>query len=257
MRENLNKRDSVLSLDDFKKILRSGNFQYAGLHGWGEPLLNPRLFEMVEYAESEGIYTNLTTNGTLIRENIDRVFSSGLREIAFGVYDNQLFESILPCIKELAREKKRRGIKLPGIYMDITIYKGNLDLIPDFLAHAAESGVDAVILHRLFNVYKIDPVLEYISVKEEKSLFKELKREAKKRSLKLYLPPGHSLPCRVVKRSIFVTAGGKVTPCCFLPGFYLGDALNEGVKKVMSSKRYVDFVKSMEKHPICSRCILW
>ena len=257
MRGNLNDKESILSLEGFKKILKSGNFRHAGLHGWGEPLLNPRLFEMVEYAESEGIYTNLTTNGTLIGENIDRVFSSGLREIAFGVYDKQLFGSILPRIKELIKEKKKRELKVPGIYMDITIYKENLDRIPDFLAHAAESGVDAVILHRLFNVYKVDPAMEYISVKEEKGLFKELKREARNRNLKLYLPPGHSLPCRVVKRSIFVTAGGKVAPCCFLPEFYLGDALREGVKKVMSSKRYAGFVKSMTKHPICSRCISW
>lgn len=63
MRGNLNDIDSALSLDDFKTILKSGNFQYAGLHGWGEPLLNPHLFQMIEYAESEGIHTNLTTNG--------------------------------------------------------------------------------------------------------------------------------------------------------------------------------------------------
>jgi len=257
MRGNLNDRDSTLSLDDFKKILKSGNFQYAGLHGWGEPLLNPRLFEMVEYAESQGVYTNLTTNGTLIRENIDRVFGSGLRVIAFGVYDKQLLGSILPGIKELVREKKKRDFKLPVIYMDITIYKGNLDRIPDFLEHAVEAEIDAVILHRLFNVYNVDPTVEYISAKEEKSLFIEVKRLAGKRSLKLYLPPKHSLPCKVVKRSIFVTARGQITPCCFLPEFYLGDALKEGVKKVMSSKKYADFVKTMGKHPICGKCISW
>jgi len=257
MRQNLSDKDSTLSLDDFKKILKSGNFQYVGLHGWGEPLLNPHLFQMIEYAESQGIYTNLTTNGTLIGENIDSIFGSGLTEIAFGVYDNQLLRSILPKIKDLVSERERRELKIPQIYMDITIYKGNLDEIPDYLAHAAESEVDAVILHRLFNVYKVDPAIEYISAKEEKGLFKELKREAKKRSLKLYLPPKHCVPCRVVKRSIFVTAGGKVTPCCFLPEFYLGDALQEGVNKVMSSKKYADFVKTMGKHPICGKCISW
>jgi len=257
MRQNLNDKDSTLSLDDFKKILKSGNFQYVGLHGWGEPLLNPHLFQMIEYAESQGIYTNLTTNGTLIGEKIDMVFSSALREIAFGVYDNQLLRSILPKIKDLVTERERRELEIPQIYMDITIYKGNLEEIPDYLAHGAESEVDAVILHRLFNVYKVDPAMEYISVKEEKGLFKELKREAKKRSLKLYLPPKHSVPCRVVKRSIFVTVGGKVTPCCFLPEFYLGDALQEGVNKVMTSKKYADFVKTMGKHPICGKCISW
>ena len=257
MRGSLNDRDSTLSLDDFKKILKSGNFRYAGLHGWGEPLLNPHLFQMVEYAESEGIHTNLTTNGTLIGNNIDRVFSSGLREIAFGVFDNQLLLSILPQVKDLIRERDSHGLKLPGIYMDITIYKGNLDRIPDLLALAAESGVDAVIMHRLFNVYNVEPAAEYISIKEEKGLFVEVKRLARKRSLNLYLPPKHSLPCRVVKRCIFVTAGKKVTACCFLPEFYLGDALKEGVQKIMRSKRYADFMKTMGEHPICGKCISW
>ncbi len=257
MRGKLNDIDSTLSLDDFKKILKSGNFQYAGLHGWGEPLLNPCLFQMVEYAELQGVYTNLTTNGTLIMENIDRVFSSGLREIAFGIYHNELFLSILPQIMDLIKKRNKQGLTIPKIYMDITIYKGNLDRISDLLLLASEAEVDAVILHRLFNVYNVDSAMEYISAKEEKSLFIEVKKLARKRSIKLYLPPKHSLPCRVVKRSIFVTAKGQVTPCCFLPEFYLGDALQEGVKKIMSSKRYADFIKTMVEHPICGKCISW
>ncbi len=246
--------DSTLSLDDFKKILKSRYFRYAGMHGWGEPLLNPHLFQMIEYAESERVYTNLTTNGTLIGEHIDMVFGSGLREIAFGVYDNHLLGSILPQIKELIREREKQGFKIPRVYMDITVYKGNLDRIFDLLALAAEAEVDAVILHRLFNVYNVDPTVEYISVKEEKALFINVKRLTRKRGLELYLPQRHSLPCKVVRQCVFVTAEGKVTPCCFLPEMYLGDALKEGVKKIIRSKRYADFVKTMREHPICSKC---
>ncbi len=254
MRGNLNDMDSALSLDDFKTILKSGNFQYAGLHGWGEPLLNPHLFKMIEYAESKGVYTNLTTNGTLIGEHIDMVLGSGLREIAFGVYDNQLFQSILPQIKDMIRERDKQGLKRPRVYMDITIYKGNLDRISGMLVLAAEAEVDAVILHKLFNVYNVDPTMEYISVKEEKFLFIEVKKLARKRRLKLYLPQRHSLPCRAVNRCVFVTTKGKVTPCCFLPELYLGDAFEEGLEKIIRSKRYADFVKTMREHPICSRC---
>ncbi|MCD6272585.1 MAG: SPASM domain-containing protein [Deltaproteobacteria bacterium] len=254
MRGNLNDIDSTLSLDDFKTILESGNFRYTGLHGWGEPLLNPYLFQMIEYAESEGVYTNLTTNGTLIGKYIDRVFGSGLREIAFGVYDNQLFQSILPQIKDIIKERDGQGFKRPMVYADITIYKGNLGRISGLLALAAEAGVDAVILHRLFNVYNVDSSAEYISAEQERRLFTEVKMLVKKWRLKLYLPQRHSLPCNVVKYCIFVTAAGKVTPCCFLPELYLGDALKESVKKIIRSKRYADFVKTMGKHPICSRC---
>ena len=254
MRCNLQRPTSFLSFDNFKRILDSGNFYYVGLHGWGEPLLNQQLFEMVKYAESKGVSTNLTTNGTLVRENIDGIFSSGLREIAFGIYDKGLFLQNLPQIEELIREKSRRGSKIPKTYLDITIYQGNTTQILDLVRLAPKLQLDAVILHRLFNIHKVDPSIEYISAEEEEQLFAEVRQLARVLKLELYLPPKHSFPCRIVRRSIFVTAEGKVTPCCFLPEFYLGNALEEGVGEVMRSKAYAKFVKNMKQHPICSKC---
>ncbi len=254
MRRNLERPISFLSFDNFKRLLDSANFRYVGLHGWGEPLLNRELFEMVSYAESKGVWTNLTTNGTLVRENIDSILGSGLREIAFGVYDKELFSRSSPQIEELIAEKRRRGFKRPKTYLDITMYKENLSQILDLVRLAPQLPVDAVILHRLFNVYKVDPAIEYLSADEEEGLFTEVSRLARGLKLELYLPPKHSLPCRIVKRSIFVTAEGKVTPCCFLPEFYLGNALEQGVGGVMRSKAYTDFVKNMKKHPICGQC---
>lgn len=225
-----------------------------GLHGWGEPLLNPQLFQMVQYAESQGVHTNLTTNGTLIGEKLDKVFSSGLREIAFGIYQKERLSAILPQIEALIRERDKQGFRTPKIYLDITVYQGNRNQILDLTEVAHELNIDAVILHRLFNAYKVDPTVEYISAEEEKGLFIEVRRLARRWKLKVYLPQRHSLPCEVVKRSIFVTAEGKVTPCCFLPEFYIGDALNEGLREIIRSKTYADFVKTMGEHPICSKC---
>ena len=254
MRRNLERPVTFLTLDNFKRILDSGNFRYVGLHGWGEPLLNHQLFEMIRYAESKGVSTNLTTNGTLTRENIDRIFSSGLREIAFGVYDKELFSRSLPQIAELIREKSKQGSTIPKTYLDITVYQGSSAQILNLIKLAVELQLDAVILHRLFNVYKVDPSIEYISAEEEDELFAEVRRLARMLKLELYLPPKHSFPCRIVKRSIFVTVEGEVTPCCFLPEFYLGNALDEGVGKVMRSKAYTEFVKNMKQHPICRKC---
>ncbi len=254
MRRNLERPTTSLSLDNFKKILDSGNFRYVGLLGWGEPLLNQHLFEMIEYAEAKGVGTNLTTNGTLISEKMDQIFGSGLREIAFGIYERELFSQSLSQIEELIREKKRRRSKRPKTYLDITIYQENLGGILDLIELAPELQTDAVILHRLFNVYKVDPAMKYISAEEEDELFAEVRRLAKILKLEIYIPPKHSYPCRIVKRSIFVTADGRVTPCTYLSEFYLGSAFEQGVDKIMRSKAYADFVKNMKTHPICSRC---
>jgi len=256
MRQNLDELGLSLSLENFKKILKSGDFRHVGLHGWGEPLLNPQLFQMIEYAESEGVYTNLTTNGTLIGGNIDKILSSGLREIAFGIYHKDRLSSISPQIKDLIRERNEQGLRIPKIYMDITIFKGSLNQIPLLVEIASELGIDAVILHRLVKVHKADTSIGYISAQEEKELFIEVKRLARKGKLRLYLPQRHTLPCKAVKHCIFVTLEGKVTPCCFLPEFYLGDALKEGVRKIIRSRRYGTFVRTMSEHPICVKCPL-
>ena len=254
MRQNLERPASFLSLDDFEKVLDSGNFRYVGLLGWGEPLLNRQLFEMIKYAEAKGVATNLTTNGTLILDNLDNIFSSGLQEVAFGIYNKGLFSRSLAQIEELIREKNKRGFKKPKTYLDITIYKENLSQITDLVRHAPELGIDAIIFHRLFNVYKVDPSIEYISAEEEEALFAEIRQLVRVLRVETYLPPKHTYPCRIVKRSIFVTVDGMVTPCTYLSEFYLGSALEQGVTKIMRSKAYTEFVRNMKQHSICSKC---
>jgi len=96
MRRNLNESNIQLSLENFKRVLNSGNFQHVCLHGWGEPLLNSQIFQMIKYAESQGISTELTTNGTLLKENLEKIFGSGLSIIALGIHNREIFLFILP-----------------------------------------------------------------------------------------------------------------------------------------------------------------
>jgi MoaA/NifB/PqqE/SkfB family radical SAM enzyme len=211
---------------------------------------------MVAYAESRGIHTNLTTNGTLLGDKIDHVFSSGLRQIAFGVYRAERIPSISPQIEDLVRERSKRKAKWPVILMDITIFRESLEEIPDLIETAAASGLDAVILHRIFNVHSPDATgaTAYISDDEERELFATAKALAKRRGLRLHLPSKTARPCRAIKECIFVTAEGKATPCCFLPEHVLGDVLLQGVDGVLQSRKYIDFVKTMDGNPVCSRC---
>lgn len=254
LRRGLERPNKFLSLDDFKRVLDSGSFRYVGLHGWGEPLLHQELFEMVEYAESRGVHTNLTTNGTLVGERLDEIFRSRLREIAFGIYDKELLSEVSPQVEGLVVNRKKGRFKRPKIYFDITIYQGNRDQIPEMMRFAAEMKIDAIILHRLFNVYGVDSEAKCLSEEEERELFKEIKGIARSLKIELYLPERHSYPCRIVRRSIFVTADGKVTPCTYLLEDHLGDAFEEGVERILRSEVYGSFVKHIKQHPICSKC---
>ena len=256
IRPNLNETTASLSLKDFRKVLDSSNFRHVALHGWGEPLLNPELFQMVKYAESQGVSTELTTNGTLLETNIERILASGLSSIVFGIHDNEKLPVVVPQIRELVTRRSLKRLRKPKAYVDIVIYEGNRNRIEHLVETAAELSIDAVVLHRVFDIRQADPDTRYISVQDEKMLFKRVKNLARRVKLKLYLPPKPSIPCRAVRYSLFVTSEGKITPCPYLPEFYMGDAVNGDLKKVICSERYQSFVRNMKKHPICSKCPL-
>lgn len=140
----------------------------------------------------KGSQLTLPHNGTLIRKNMDHIFSSSLREIAFGVYDQALLSRISPQIEDMVNEKRKRRSRLPKVYLDITMYKDNRDQIPDLLKFVRELEIDAVIFHRLFNVHNVDHALEYLSNKEEHDLFEEIRQVCKSLNLEFYLPQKHS-----------------------------------------------------------------
>lgn len=53
---------------------------------WGEPLLHPDIFRMIEYANRRGIRTMITTNGTMFtEEKIEKIVRSGLTRITFSI----------------------------------------------------------------------------------------------------------------------------------------------------------------------------
>lgn len=245
-------KSGFMSFEDFKKILTC-RFSEVALHGWGEPMLNGDIFRMIAYAKSLGMRTSVTTNGTFVGKYINEILDSGLDSIAFGYYDTNILMKSIDNLEDLLKERKERGSKL-AVYLDITLYKDNREEIIRIIKESSEIGVDAAVLHRLFNIY-VDSPYETLSSDEEREFFRILRELGRELRLKIYMPRRHTLPCRIVKNTIFVTYDGKITPCCFLPEYFVGDAHEESIESVLKSEKYRKFVKNMEYHDVCSRCI--
>jgi MoaA/NifB/PqqE/SkfB family radical SAM enzyme len=254
LRPHLKRPIKHLSFGEFKKIIDSNELDFVGIHGWGESLLNPEIFAMIRYAESKGIVSQLTTNGLLVSENLDNIIDSGLSEIAFGIYTATMFLKREEAIRELVNAKKSQSLPRPITYLDTTLFKNNMDQVPQLIRLAAAAGIDAFILHPLFNAYGVDSSLEYPSEKEQKKLFQESKRLADSLKIAFYPPPQHSRPCVVIQHSLFVTAEGRFTPCCFLYNLSLGDAFKDDISGVKNSATYREFLRNQSTHPICNKC---
>jgi len=246
MRKYLERPVGYIDFEDFKKLPLS-SFKEVCLHGWGEPLLHPKIFDLVRHVKSLGIKASMGTNGFLVDKYIDEIFNSGLDEISFGIYTFNGREKAIDNLELLIKEKRERNSKIT-IFVDITIFKDNLEEIPKLVKSFVDMGVDGIVLHRLFNVYKVDPSVEYISKKDEKNLFKEVKKIGGK---KVYLPTKHIKPCRIVMYTMFVTWDCKQCPCVYLSEEYIGDARTDYETMV---SRHIKFISGMKKHEVCRFC---
>ncbi len=95
------RKKGFMSMELFRKISSEAARFFPESHFWmngyGEPLLNPHFFEMVELAVSLGLDTYVNSNGMLLsEENMLRLFEAGLGHLVCSIdgYKKETYEAI-------------------------------------------------------------------------------------------------------------------------------------------------------------------
>ena len=86
------------------------------LHLMGEPLLHPNIKEIFEICNKRNLNVYLTTNGTLIKKNLDLLKSGCAKRISISLHSfeanentetlNDYLEDVLPSCKEISNDSK-------------------------------------------------------------------------------------------------------------------------------------------------------
>ncbi|WP_202319887.1 radical SAM/SPASM domain-containing protein [Archaeoglobus neptunius] len=203
-------------------------FRYAHLQGWGEPLLNPSIGDMIELA-SKYCSVGLTTNGLLIEKHIDTLLKTDLVAVSVGggkasVHEDvrkSSLEKILNGIKTLSEQRVN---KRPRIVIPTLMLRNTIKSLPQLIDLAHQHGADEVIAnnfdyiptrhHARFRVFgtKASPEVE------------EAISEAEKRAEELGI--GFTARPRVMEEALvcaenpvnncLVTVDGKIAPCVYL-----------------------------------------
>ncbi|HAN09187.1 MAG TPA: radical SAM protein [Clostridiales bacterium] len=108
------KRESkFMSIEDFEHVLKEVKpfSDYICLHIKGEPLMHPRIGEILDLCDNYDLKANLTTNGTLLKEKVDiLVGKKALRQINISLHSFEndseddfikYFNNILYAIKKV------------------------------------------------------------------------------------------------------------------------------------------------------------
>jgi radical SAM protein with 4Fe4S-binding SPASM domain len=217
----------------------------------GEPMLHPRIIEMISYTKSKGLAIHLTTNGMLFNEKrIEALLRSGVNSadhIAFSIlgYSSQVHEGIM---------KKAKHDKV-------------LKNISDLLELRTRYRVNGPVVETVFytlpeNEHEEEQFVRHWRGKADHARlggrtsesFSEYKKEGQA------IPP-RTQTCSNIWERMTVFWNGDVTLCCQdVDGdWILGSLKEQSISEIWNSEQLLSIKrihkeKQFQRFPFCSQC---
>lgn len=166
-----------LSNDEIKEIIKAAYEAGIKKIHWtgGEPSVS-NLIEFSDYAKKLG-YTeqNITTNGFLLSDKIDRLVENGLvrTNISLDSLDKNKFKKITGVngLKQVLKTIKLSSEKVALTKINVCLMKENFDEIPDLIDFVSTLGETVII--KFFELWKFNPNEKYLSMHVEPEKIRE------------------------------------------------------------------------------------
>ncbi|WP_457550404.1 radical SAM/SPASM domain-containing protein [Archaeoglobus sp.] len=207
-----------MDLEIFKKI-PFNKFDFAHLQGWGEPLLNPNIGEMIEIAKKH-CKVGLTTNGLLIDE-FKEIENLDYLAVSIASADEEKHKKIRRCsLDELKENIKAVSSKVPVTLVFMMLKDTYLEL-PQIVEMAKELGAKEVIANNLDYIpsKELESQAIFLQSVDEKPI-SDAKVKAEKLGVKLTVKLTRMEEVLVCAENpinnCLITYNGQITPCVYL-----------------------------------------
>ena len=256
-----------LSSDFFFEILgqMKKHLTYCTFYFQGEPFINPKFLEMVEYASKQGIYTSTSTNAHFLRPEVaagtvksglDRMIISidGTTQETYEKYRiNGKLSKVLEGTRNIVEAKKELKSNTPMLIFQFLVVSHNEHQVDEVIQMGKDMGVDEV-RFKTAQLYDFENGNSLMPVQEKYSRYRKGK-DGK------YVIKNELLnQCWRMWQGFVVTWDGLIVPCCFDKDatHQLGDLKKNRVEEVWKSPKYQGFrasvLKSRKEIDICINC---
>ncbi|AKL95725.1 tungsten-containing aldehyde ferredoxin oxidoreductase cofactor-modifying protein Cmo [Clostridium aceticum] len=283
-------QDCLLHMEweTFENILENlkelPNLESVHFGGFGEPMMHPRIFDMLRAVKQLGLKVEMITNGSYLqKENIQQLIDLEL-DILFTSLDspeeedyNEIrqgadFQSVYHNIKNLQAMKEEKKTRKPQLGIEFVAMKKNYDQLPKLIRMAYNLGASQIIVSNLLPyhesmkdeiVYDMDDTVRMFEKDAQFATTKAQMSNMKLRTERI---------CKFVKdKSLCINYQGNVSPCyalmhtynCYIYGrkkdmyaFYLGNVNEKKLQDIWMDSGYVNFRRTVnENHfPSCTDC---
>ncbi len=226
-----------LQYSDFKRIIDyfDDSLQHINLFNWGEPLLNGSIVEMIEYAASHEIETDIHSTLNFASTGLlENLVGSGLtrftvsldgasEETYQGYRKGGSFRVVYDHLRLLVDKQKELGNKHTNIIWKFLVFRHNQHEIEKAKGMADELGI-------AINFAYATAFGEYVSTLEEYN-----GTDFNKKYSRQYDPQ-----CSQLWKSPTIHSNGDVLPCCqtYHSKYVLGNIFQQDFKDIWNGARY-------------------
>lgn len=264
----------TMGLERFKKIIDNvkKHVHVVYLYNSNEPLLNPHLVEMIEYASANNLHTMISTNGSLLDEKMSaRLLAAGLGEIRFafdGLTKESFeqfrvggnFETVKKNIEYFCKLKKEKKVAKPILTLQFILNKLNQDQVDGIKKFSKDNGIDRlyikpfILSEYAYSNEKINDLADKFfidkDVTDDNVVYKKDSHGLK--------PKRKIDNCPEVDKIFSVLADGRAVMCCFdlLGDYVYGQADQEDLYSLWNKKEAVFIRERARKRifPLCRIC---
>jgi MoaA/NifB/PqqE/SkfB family radical SAM enzyme len=237
--------------------------------GRRDPLLHPRLFDMVGLVAARGIAVSVTSTAAILGERrAEECAKSGLQRLDVALDTAPPAGCVARSLKRLAEAKARLGMREPIVRMLVPLTRDNLERLPEILGAARDARAASVVLRSLSH-----PSAKRMSRRQleldapgpqDAPRVTELLEAAQSRAdeLGIALEFDAEQHCERPWRAAYIGYSGEAAACerATNGASHLGNMRRDGVLAVWRGEPYQAFrerLASDEPPEICRGCALY
>jgi radical SAM protein with 4Fe4S-binding SPASM domain len=235
------------------------------LYFQGESYLSPKFFEMVEYASSKNLFSEISTNAHFLTDdNCRRTIEAGLTKMIISIdgTTQEVFEKyrvrgrlskVIEGTKRMIEWKKKLGERNPYIVFQFIVFSHNEHQIEDIKKLGKELGVDEVSI-KTAQIYNPENGNELMPRNEQ------LSRYEKGADGQYHIKSDLANHCWFLWHTASVTWDNRVVPCCFdkHAKYQMGDTASQSFRDIWHSKQYTNFrqaiLRGRKNIDMCTNC---
>lgn len=249
---HINYSGQIMDKSLFEKIINDmkefdSPFKMVHLNGFGEPLINPAIFDFIRILKEENVaeIVSITTNASLLdKEKAEKLISAGLDKIHISIYALEdegyfkfsnakvSFNNIYENIKYLysIKSKCHIHIKIAGDYFSDQEKKHFLNLF--------ESISDTMFIDSAINAW---PGLKVVDDTQNH----------------MYGMGNENRICPMPFYQLVIHSNGKISPCCneYQQKLIVGDIYKDSLKEIWNGEKINKLRRNILKNTIPQKCV--